>query len=249
MEFGCVKEQITEFIKNDVLGARNEKIFTSLVLNNEAIAKEVYRDTYGQPGYPSRYKIITVLTNVCRGEDIAREEVNELVHRLSFRDCSPESAREFTGWLVVEHGDMPSSFPMEKKVQGFFSRQQYRTICYISKVSQFSARLCVYGMVKGYIELFKDTLQNIITEFGVDYARNFIDQSAARYDVADSYLMAMVSVIYAGPAKTKLETQLYREYIDKWSNSNRDYFMTEIGTVLGVDWHKKVLRKFEKDGI
>lgn len=61
--------------------------------------------------------------------------------------------------------------------------------------------------------------------------------------------MAMVSVIYTGSARTKLKTQLYREYIEEWRSSNRDYFISEITSVLVGDWRKKVLKKFEKDGI
>ena len=115
--------------------------------------------------------------------------------------------------------------------------------------SQFPARICVYGMIRGYIELFKNTLQNILAEFGIDYARTFIDQLVKRYGVADADVMAMVSVIYTGSARTKLETQLYREYIEEWRSSNRDYFISEITSVLVGDWRKKVLKKFEKDGI
>lgn len=249
MEYECIKNKITELIRNDVLNARNDKIFTSLVLGNEAAAKEVYRSTYGKSGFPTRYKIVTTLTGVCRGEDIAKEEIKDLVQRLTFRDCSPDLENEFRNWLLEEYDVMPLSLPMEKKVQGFFSRQQYRTICYISKVSQFPARICVYGMIRGYIELFKNTLQNILAEFGIDYARTFIDQLVKRYGVADADVMAMVSVIYTGSARTKLETQLYREYIEEWRSSNRDYFISEITSVLGGDWRKKVLKKFEKDGI
>ena len=70
-----------------------------------------------------------------------------------------------------------------------------------------------------------------------------------RYGVADADVMAMVSVIYTGSARTKLEIQLYREYIEEWRSSNRDYFISEITSVLVGDWRKKVLKKFEKDGI
>lgn len=249
MEYEIAKEKIIEFIRNDVLSARDEKIFASLVLDNETVAKEVYRATYGKAGYPTRYKIVTTLTGVCRGEDIAKEEIKALVQRLTFRDCSAELEFAFRNWLHGESDVMPLSLPMEKRVMGFFTRQQYKTICCISKVSQFSARICVYGMVKGYMELFKDTLQNIITEFGIDYAREFIDQLVKCYNVSDAHLMAMISAIYAGPSKTKLETMLYREYIEEWRNSNRDYLIAEISSVLGNDWRKKVLKKFEKDGI
>lgn len=48
-----------------------------------------------------------------------------------------------------------------------------------------------------------------------------------RYGVADADVMAMVSVIYTGSARTKLETQLYREYIEEWRSSNRDYFISD----------------------
>ena len=108
-----------------MLNARNDKIFTSLVLDNEAAAKEVYHSTYGKSGFPTRYKIVTTLTGVCRGEDIAKEEIKDLVQRLTFRDCSPDLENEFRNWLLEENDVMPLSLPMEKKVQGFFSRQQY----------------------------------------------------------------------------------------------------------------------------
>lgn len=249
MDFESAQGKITELIRNDVLSARDEKIFLSLVLENEMAAKDVYHATSGKSGFPSRYKIVTALTSVCKGNEIAREEARSLVQRLTFRDCSYDVECGFKSWLLGESDDMPLSLPMEKNVAGFFVRAQYRTICYISKVSEFPARLCVYGMMKGYIELFKNTLQHIVTEFGIDYARNFINQLVERYNVPDANLMAMVSVIYAGPAKQKAETQLYREYIEGWVNENKDNFLAEISSVLGGDWHKKVLKKLEKDGI
>ncbi|MBE5875365.1 MAG: hypothetical protein E7290_00600 [Lachnospiraceae bacterium] len=249
IEYEIAKEKIVEFIRKDVLSARDEKCFASLVLDNEDVAKEVYHATYDKAGYPIRYKIVTTLTGDSRGEDIAKEEIKVLVQRLTFRDCSPELECAFRNWLLCESDVMPLELPTEKKVMGFFTRQQYQTICCMTKVSQFSARICVYGMVKGYMELFKDTLQNIIIEFGIDYAREFINQLVKCYNVADAYLMAMVAAIYAGPAKSKLEITLYREYIEKWRDSNRDYFIAEISSVLGNDWRKKVLKKFEKEGI
>lgn len=100
MEHESIKDKITELIRNDVLNARNDKIFTSLVLDNEAAAKEVYHSTYGKSGFPTRYKIVTTLTGVCRGEDIAKEEIKDLVQRLTFRDCSPDLENEFRNWLL-----------------------------------------------------------------------------------------------------------------------------------------------------
>ena len=79
MEHESIKDKITELIRNDVLNARNDKIFTSLVLDNEAAAKEVYHSTYGKSGFPTRYKIVTTLTGVFRGEDIAKEEIKDLM--------------------------------------------------------------------------------------------------------------------------------------------------------------------------
>lgn len=249
MEFESAKEQIRNLIQNDELNARNDKLLLSLVLGNEEAAKAVYRDTCGQSGFPSRYKIVTALTGICKGEDIANEEIQFLVHRLAFRDCTTEEERIFREWLLTETDHMPELFPMEIKVQGFFSRQQYRTIAYMSKVSEFPARLCVYGLKKGYIELFKDTLQPMLKELGIEYTRSFIDQLLIRYDMADADFMAMASVIYAGPAKQALETKLYREYIDAWIKTDRESFFTKLCSILGDDWRKKVLKKFEKDGL
>lgn len=249
MEYETAKEKITELIKNDVLSARNEKIFIPLVLENEEAAKEVYRITHGMAGFPTRYKIVTTLTGECRGEDIAKEEAEFLVNRLTFRDCSREDERAFRIWLLGETDVMPEVFPMEKKVACFFSRPEYRTICYISKVCEFPARLCVYGMVKGYIELFKSTLQHIITEFGIDYARDFIERLVNRYEVSEAYVMAMVAAIYAGPANQKLESQLYREYIAGWVDTDREHFLSIPSSTLNDDCRKKVFRKLEKEGI
>lgn len=250
MDFELAKAEILELIQKDGLTAPDEKVFTSLVLENEDAAKEVYRSTGGKPGHPLRYKIVTALTNVCRGEDIAREESLALVNRRKFRDCTTEEETAFRAWLLCQTDEKPASMPMEVYVAGFFSRPQYRTICYISKVSEFPARLCVYGMARGYIELFKDTLQQILAEFGIDYARNFINQLVCRYQVPESDLMVMASVIYAGPAKQKLEVQLYREYIDGWVNRDRAGFLASLSATLGgKDWHGKVLKKFEKEGL
>lgn len=242
MDMEIKKEMMTYVDRGWGLDRKSEKRFKELVLKHEEIAKEVYRNTSHQPGNNVRKMILMFLNNENRGADLAKEEAHRLAYAMEVVDCSKEEEEAFKLWLSGESDSMPDKLPRNKYVVFIGNYVDSEQLCYMSKVSEFTARCLVYGLHRGYVDLFRESVKEMMRNLGVQHTRNFLDAMFERYKISQKDVMQMYSAIFAGGAKTKEEKAFYTEYVEKWLATSKEEYLAAISEI-SKDCRNKIMKK------
>ena len=167
-----------------------------------------------------------------------KKQILEYVNKMYLTKKDEQALRM---WLSGESDVMPDMMPDNRYVVFFGNAELF---CYMSKVCEFTARLCVYGILKGYVDLFREPVKEIMRNRGLDGAKDFLDNLIERYSVSKKDVMQMYSAVFVAPAKTKEEKIFYAEYVEQWMESSKEEYI-EVIAEMGKDWHKKILKKLE----
>ena len=240
-----VREQIVFYLeKRQMYGltGKEQKILESLITENEDIAKNIYRTV----NYRSKAFILIYLIKKGGGDDIAQERARELAYEWELKNCTEKAEIEFKSWLSGENDNMPETMPISKYVV-FFPHYENLELCYLSMVSVFAERVCVYGMRKGYVDLVKEPVKEMMSEIGTYYADYFLKHTIIKYNISNKDVMQMYSVIYS-IRKTKQENEFYLTFIQEWIKNSKDEYIKAINDI-SKDAGKKVLKKLEKENL
>lgn len=239
-----VREQIVSYLKKasmyGVLSDKEEQDLKNLVIENEGISKDIYRTI----NYSSKSYILIYLNSEGKGDDIAKERAKELANEWELKGCLEQEEKEFKSWLAGENDNMPEVMPQSKYIV-FFQYLQNLELCYLSEVSTFTERVCVYGMKKGYVDIVKEPVKEMMSRIGVHYAHYFLKNTIIKYNLSNEDVMQMYSAIYSS-RKTKLEAEFYLSYIQEWIENDKDEYMNAINNISS-DMRRKILKKLEKE--
>lgn len=120
-------------------------------------------------------------------------------------------------------------------------------LCHISKVSPFTERLCAYAVKKGYVDIWKNLVAEMLSCIGMEYTRSFQHNMAVRYGVEEKELMRMYSAVFAG-RKTKTEKEFYLGFIQEWIKKERDAYFAVIDK-MGAEYQKKIRMALQKEAL
>lgn len=233
-----IRENIISYIKMPVLSKKEEQELKKLVIENEDIAKDIYRTI----NHINKELILVYLILGGRGEDIAKESARERAYKWGVMNCTEQEEKEFKSWLAGEHDNMPEVMPTNRYIRCLNYHQSVE-LCYLSKVSTFTERLCAYGMKIGYIDIVKDPVKEMMNCISVDYARSFLENTISKYNISNEDVMQMYSSIYS-IRKTKLEAEFYLSYIQEWLKNDRIEYMKAVNNISG-DMRRKILKKLK----
>lgn len=233
-----IRENIISYIKMPVLSKKEELALKKLVIENEDIAKDIYRTI----NHINKEFILVYLILEGRGDDIARESARERAYKWGVKNCTEQEEKEFKSWLAGEHDNIPEVMPTNKYIR-YLNYHESVELCYLSKVSTFTERLCVYGMRIGYIDIVKEPVKEMMKCISVDYARSFLENTILKYNLSNEDVMQMYSSIYS-IRKTKLEAEFYLSYIQEWLKNDRNEYMKAVNNI-SADMRRKILKKLE----
>lgn len=236
-----IKEYIEASAKS--LSKKEERAFKELVLQNEETAKEVFRST----DHTGKAYILIYLNAEGKGADIAKEEAAAWAARMEFTDISALKEQAFCAWLSGETDVMPETMPANKYLMGFPYRKNVE-LCYLSKVCTFTERLTAYGIKKGYVDMVRGPVREMIREIGISYAYSFLEHTVRMYQISEEDVMQMYSAIYAGAGKAKSEKEFYRSFLDTWLEQDSDSYVAAIEKI-SKDMRKKIFAILKREGM
>lgn len=109
----------------------------------------------------------------------------------------------------------------------------------MSKVCTFTERLVVYGIKRGYVDIVRGPVREMMREISAPYARSFLEHTVQRYQLSEEDVMQMYSAIYAGSGKTKAEKEFYRNFICTWLEQDKGRYLVAIEKI-SKDMRKKI---------
>lgn len=216
--------------------------FKWLVQEHEDIAEEVYRETH-----LSRVHILIFLNEAGKGAGIAKEEARKLAYGYELLDCDAGTEQAFWAWLSGDTDEMPKQMPESRRTVMYNVSILNQKLCYMSKVSPFTERLCAYAVKKGYVDIWKNPVEEMLSCIGMDYTRSFKHNMAVRYQVEEKELMRMYSAVFAG-RKTKMEKEFYLGFIKEWMEKEKDSYLAVIDK-MGVEYRKKIRMALQKEAL
>ncbi|MBD5537484.1 MAG: hypothetical protein HDQ99_17855 [Lachnospiraceae bacterium] len=239
-----IEEKILAYAKAGVysISKKEQADFKRLVLEYEEIAKKVYRETVW-----SRNHILMFLNEEGKGADIAKEEARRLAYSYELKNCDAAETQAFQAWLAGDTDEMPETMPVSQKIGLFNVRIQNMKLCYMSKVSPFTERLCAYAVKKGYVDIWKAPVAEMLSCIGVDYTRSFQDNMVAKYQIKEKELMKMYSAVFVC-RKTKIEKEFYLGFMQEWIKNEKEVYLTAIEK-MGREYQRKILTALQKEGL
>ena len=171
------EKRIKKYIQVSAMGLnkKEEQDFNELVLHNEETAKKVFRGS----NHTGKAYILIFLNSQGKGADIAKEEAAAGAGQMEFINSNPLEERAFRSWLSGETDIMPETMPVNKYIMGFPHRKNVE-LCYLSKVCTFTERLIVYGIKRGYVDIVRGSVKEMMREIGVPYAHSFLEHQFGR---------------------------------------------------------------------
>ena len=79
---------------------------------------------------------------------------------------------------------MPETMPVNKYIMGFPHRKNVE-LCYLSKVCTFTERLIVYGIKKGYVDIVRGPVREMMRELDSSYACSFLEHTVRTYQLSE----------------------------------------------------------------
>ena len=129
-------------------------------------------------------------------------------------------------------------FPYRKNVE----------LCYLSKVCTFTERLIVYGIKKGYVDIVRGPVKEMMREIGVPYANSFLEHTVRTYQLSEEDIMQMYSAIYAISGNAKAEKEFYRNFICAWLEQDKDRYLAAIEKI-SKDMRKKIFAVLKRENL
>lgn len=237
-----IEETMLSLLHLEVLGKKEERELKALVLDHVEIAEALYHKT----SLAKKDWILIFLTSEGKGIELAKEEVKRWAYAFDVINCTNEEELKFKQWLSGDSDVLPVIMPMERyRGIGFPTRANMK-LCYLSKVSTFTERVCVYSIYIGNVDLIKGILEEMIIQIGIDDTKTFIKHMVETYHISMEAYMQMLSSIYAVSRK-KVTQSFLSEYIEDWIKNYKEEYSCAINK-LSYDMRKKLLIKIQKNG-
>lgn len=232
------EKRIKEYIQASSMGLskKEEQNFKELVIHNEETAKKVFRGS----NHTGKAYILIYLNSQGKGADIAKEEAAAWAGQMEFINSNPLEERAFRSWLSGETD-------INKYIMGFPHRKNVE-LCYLSKVCTFTERLIVYGIKKGYVDMVRGPVKEMMREIGVPYANSFFEHTVRMYQLSEEDIMQMYSAIYAISGNAKAEKEFYRNFICTWLEQDKDRYLAAIEKI-SKDMRKKIFAVLKRENL
>ena len=239
------EKRIKEYIQASSmsLSKKEEQDFKELVIHNEETAKKVFRGS----NHTGKAYILIFLNSQGKGADIAKEEAAVWAGQMEFINSNPLEERAFRSWLSGETDIMPETMPANKSMMGFPHRKNVE-LCYLSKVCTFTERLIVYGIKRGYVDIVRGPVKEMMREIGVPYAHSFLEHTIRTYQLSEEDIMQMYSAIYAISGNAKAEKEFYRNFICTWLEQDKDRYLAAIEKI-SKDMRKKIFAVLKRENL
>ena len=236
---------IKEYIQASGMGLskKEEQDFKALVLQNEEAARNVFRGS----NHVGKGYILIFLNSEGKGADIAKEEAAAWAYQMEFINSNAVEEQAFRSWLSGETDVMPEIMPANKYIMGFPYRKNVE-LCYLSKVCTFTERPVAYGIKKGYVDMVRGPVREMLRELGGAYAHSFLEHTVQIYQLSEEDIMQMYSAVYAGPGKTKVEKEFYRRFICTWLEQDKDGYIAAVEKI-SKDMRKKIFAVLKRENL
>lgn len=236
------REQIELYIHRvgHGMNARDEKHFESIIISHEDIAIDIYKTT----NMVTKNHILILLNKNDQGKKLADIRCKKWAEAIEFKGDSSD-VKSLKSWLSCESDNQPLNMPRSTQILWF----EYTTnleLCYLSKVTEFTARLAVYGFYQGYVDIVREPIKQMMNNISYDYAKDYLQALLKNYEIPKRDVILMFSVIYAGPHKSKGEEQLYKEYVQGFIDKDEKAYFEAIETIDPN--HQKSIYKKLKQG-
>ena len=235
-----IEEDIIAYIYKSCLNKKEEDAFRNLLISNVSIAEKVYKKL----NHVKKDRILVHLNSEGKGVELAKQKAIQWAGCFTLVNCTPLEKKEFRSWLAGETDTLPKIMPKNDSPiwYGYLTNV---TLCYMSMVCTFTERLCVYGIVSGYVDIAKEPVKEMMRCISVEYATMFLDNVINNYGLTKKDIMQMFSVIYAGARKTKLEEEYYSKYVVTWIKEDKEEYINAISSI-SKDARDSVFKKLKK---
>ena len=142
---------------------------------------------------------------------------------------------------------MPETMPVNKYIMGFPHRKNVE-LCYLSKVCTFTERLVAYGVKKGYVDIVRGPVREMMRELDSSYACSFLEHTVRTYQLSEEDVMQMYSAIYAVSGNAKAEKEFYRNFICTWLEQDKDRYLAAIEKI-SKDMRKKIFAALKRENL
>lgn len=231
-----IEEAMLSLLNLEVLGKKEERELKALVLEHTEIAEALYHKT----NLAKRDWILIFLTSEGKGIVLAKEEIKRWAYAFDVINCTKEEELLFKQWLSGDSDVLPPVMPMERyRGIGFPVRANIK-LCYLSRVSTFTERVCVYAIHIGNVDLMKGIFDEMISQIGIDDIKTFLQHMVETYHISMEAYMQMISSMYVVSRKKVTQTFL-SEYIQEWIKNYKEQYICAINK-LSYDMRKKILR-------
>ena len=225
------------------LSKKEEQDFKELVIRNEETAKKVFRGS----DHAGKAYILIFLNSQGKGADIAKEEVAAWASQMEFINSNALEEQAFRSWLAGETDIMPETMPANRYIMGYPHRKNVE-LCYLSRVCTFTERLIVYGIKKGYVDIVRGAVKEMMREIGASYAHSFLERTVRKYQLSEEDIMQMYSAIYAISGNAKAEKEFYRNFICTWLEQDKDRYLEAIEKI-SKDMQKKIFAVLKRENL
>lgn len=116
-------------------------------------------------------------------------------------------------------------------------------MAYMSTVSDYPAKACVYDLEIGSVDVFKCLISEMLDALGEEYTKKFMDKLKNKYKVKEEDFMLMFSAIYCIRDRTKKEKEFYGKHVENWLENDREKFEKTIWTVADQDLGRLIIKK------
>ena len=239
------EKRIKEYIQASSMGLskKEEQDFKGLVIHNEETAKKVFRGSK----HMGKAYILIYLNSQGKDADIAKEEAAAWACQMEFINSNVSEERAFRSWLSGETDIMPETMPVNRYIMGFPHRKNVE-LCYLSKVCTFTERLVAYGVKKGYVDIVRGPVREMMRELDSSYACSFLEHTVWTYQLSEEDIMQMYSAIYAISGNAKAEKEFYRNFICTWLEQDKDRYLAAIEKI-SKDMRKKIFAVLKRENL
>lgn len=236
-----IEETMLSFLALEVLGKKEERELKALVLEHTEIAEALYHKT----SLAKKDWILIFLTSEGKGTALAKEEIKRWAYAFDVMNCTKEDELMFKQWLSGDSDVLPPVMPMERyRGMGFPVRANIK-LCYLSRVSTFTERVCVYAIHIGNVNLMKGILDEMISNIGIDDTKTFLQHMVETYHISMEAYMQMISSIYAISRKKATKTFL-SEFVKGWIQDHKEQYDCAINK-LSYDMRQRVFRNIRSN--
>lgn len=235
-----ILEELCRLAKQDVLTKKEEARMNELVTEHEDCAREIYMKL----PLVQRARISSILYIQKKGRDLAEIEARQFVDEQELIDCTDEHATNFRRWLTGELETFTEPFPADRCISTL-DKKTSSNLCFMSNVHTLPERLWVYGASKGYIDIAREPVKEMIRELGSEYAQEFLKRIQENYPVSEEKQMQIIALIYIAPHKLKKEIELYGAMLQDWIKQKPKEFWHAIAQ-LDQDKQKKIKNVLSK---